>query len=49
MNKRDFLTGEELGAFELAKLLDRAAALKAGRGERLGADSLAGRSIALVF
>jgi ornithine carbamoyltransferase len=47
--KRDFLTGEELGAFELSKLLDRAAALKAGRGERLGADSLAGRSIALVF
>jgi ornithine carbamoyltransferase len=47
--KRDFLTGEELGAFELGKLLDRAAALKAGRGERLGADSLAGRSIALIF
>jgi len=47
--KRDFLTGEELGAFELGKLLDRAAALKAGRGDRLGADSLAGRSIALVF
>jgi ornithine carbamoyltransferase len=47
--KRDFLTGEELGAFELGKLLDRAAALKAGRGERLGSDSLAGRSIALVF
>ncbi len=47
--KRDFLTGEELGAFELGKLLDRAAELKAGRGGRLGADSLAGRSIALVF
>jgi ornithine carbamoyltransferase len=47
--KRDFVSGEELGAFELGKLLDRAAALKAGRGERLGADSLAGRSIALVF
>jgi ornithine carbamoyltransferase len=47
--KRDFLTGEELGAFELGKLLDRAAELKAGRGERLGADSLAGRSIALIF
>jgi ornithine carbamoyltransferase len=47
--KRDFLTGEELGAFELGKLLDRAAALKAGRGERLGGDSLAGRSIALLF
>ena len=32
--KRDFLTGEELGAFELGKLLDRALELKAGRGER---------------
>jgi ornithine carbamoyltransferase len=47
--KRDFLTGEELGAFELGKLLDRAAALKAGRREGLGSDALAGRSIALVF
>jgi ornithine carbamoyltransferase len=47
--KRDFLTGEELGAFELGRLLDRAAELKAGRAERLGADALAGRSIALVF
>jgi ornithine carbamoyltransferase len=47
--KRDFLTGEELGAFELGKLLDRAAALKAGRRERLGAKALAGRSVALVF
>jgi ornithine carbamoyltransferase len=47
--KRDFLTGEELGAFELGKLLDRALELKAGRGERLGGDSLAGRSVALVF
>jgi ornithine carbamoyltransferase len=47
--KRDYLTGEELGAFELGKLLDRAAELKAGRRERLGADVLAGRSIALVF
>jgi ornithine carbamoyltransferase len=52
--KRDFLTGEELGAFELERLLDRAADLKAGRdpsrqGGRLGADSLAGRSVALVF
>ncbi|MEX2105820.1 MAG: ornithine carbamoyltransferase [Solirubrobacterales bacterium] len=46
---RDFLTGEELGAFELGTLLDRAAQLKAGRGERLGVDSLAGRSVALVF
>jgi ornithine carbamoyltransferase len=47
--KRDFLTGEEFGAFELGKLLDRALELKAGRGKRLGGDSLAGRSIALVF
>jgi ornithine carbamoyltransferase len=47
--KRDYLTGEELGAFELGKLLDRAGELKAGRGERLGADTLAGRSIALIF
>jgi ornithine carbamoyltransferase len=47
--KRDFLTGEELGAFELGKLLDRALELKVGRGQRVGADSLAGRSIALIF
>ncbi len=47
--KRDFITGEELGAFELGKLLDRAAELKAGRRDRLGAGSLAGRSVALVF
>jgi ornithine carbamoyltransferase len=46
---RNFLTGEELGAFELGKLLDRAAELKAGRADRLGADALDGRSIALVF
>jgi ornithine carbamoyltransferase len=49
LQKRDFLTGEELGAFELGKLLDRAAELKAGRRERLGAEALAGRSVALVF
>jgi ornithine carbamoyltransferase len=49
LEKRDFLTGEELGAFELGKLLDRALELKAGREERLGSDSLAGRSIALIF
>jgi ornithine carbamoyltransferase len=47
--KRDFVTGEELGGFELGKLLDRAAALKAGRREGVGGDSLAGRSVALVF
>jgi ornithine carbamoyltransferase len=49
LSKRDFITGEELGAFELGKLLDRAAELKVGRGSRLGSDSLAGRSVALVF
>jgi len=49
LKQRDFLTGEELGAFELAKLLERAAELKAGRRERLGADALVGRSVALVF
>ena len=47
--KRDFLTGDELGAFELGRLLDRAAELKAGRREGVGRDSLAGRSIGLVF
>jgi ornithine carbamoyltransferase len=52
--KRDFLTGEEFGAFELGRLLDRAADLKAGHdprreGGRLGAESLAGLSVALVF
>jgi ornithine carbamoyltransferase len=45
----NFLTGEELGAFELSKLLDRAAELKAGRDDGVGAESLAGRSVALVF
>jgi ornithine carbamoyltransferase len=49
MAKRDFLTGEEIGAFELGKLLDRAAELKAGRRDGVGRDSLAGRSIALFF
>jgi ornithine carbamoyltransferase len=47
--KRDFLTGEELGAFELGKLLDLALELKAGRRHGVGAEELAGRSIALVF
>jgi ornithine carbamoyltransferase len=47
--KRNFLTGEELGGFELGKLLDRAAALKAGRPERAGGEALAGRSVALLF
>jgi ornithine carbamoyltransferase len=48
---RHFLTGEELSREELNALLDRAAELKAGRGEgeRANANALAGRSIALVF
>jgi ornithine carbamoyltransferase len=47
--KRDFLSGEEIGAFELGRLLDRAAELKAGRRDGVGGDSLAGRSVALFF
>jgi len=47
--KRDFLSGDEFGAFELGTLLDRALELKAGRGDGVGGDALAGRSIALVF
>lgn len=47
--KRDFLTGEELGAFELSELLDLAAELKEGRRQGAGAGALSGRSIALVF
>jgi ornithine carbamoyltransferase len=44
-----FLTGEELSGGELGALLDRALALKEGRGSGEGSDALAGRSIALVF
>jgi ornithine carbamoyltransferase len=47
--KRDFITGTELGAFELGRLLERAAELKAGRREGVGREALAGRSIALYF
>jgi ornithine carbamoyltransferase len=47
--KRDFLTGEELGAFELSQLLDLAAELKAVRAEGTPDALLAGRSVALVF
>jgi ornithine carbamoyltransferase len=59
LTKRDFLTGEELGAFELSQLLDLAAELKAARAAGRGPAArrpegtpdapLAGRSIALVF
>jgi ornithine carbamoyltransferase len=47
--KQDFLTGEELGAFELGKLLDRALQLKQGRRKGVGAEALARRSVGLVF
>jgi ornithine carbamoyltransferase len=55
---RHFLTGEELGAFELGELLDRATEMKAARAGRLfepigkkgaRAGELEGRSVALVF
>jgi ornithine carbamoyltransferase len=41
-----FLTGEELSGEQLARLLARAAELKA---DPLGSDALAGRSVALIF
>jgi ornithine carbamoyltransferase len=44
-----FLTGEELDGGELSALLERARELKRGRGRGEGGDSLAGRSVALVF
>jgi ornithine carbamoyltransferase len=46
---RRFLTGEELDREALLALLDRAAELKAGRAKGVGADALAGRSVALIF
>ena len=45
----DFLTGEELDREALLALLDRAEELKRGRASGEGRDSLAGRSVALVF
>jgi ornithine carbamoyltransferase len=44
-----FLTGEELDRDELTALLDRAEELKHGRDSGEGSDSLAGRSVALIF
>ena len=44
-----FLTGEELDGEELSALLERAEELKRGRERGEGGDSLAGRSVALVF
>ena len=43
---RHFLTGEELTAAELERLIERAVELKA---DRLGSRALEGRSVALVF
>jgi ornithine carbamoyltransferase len=43
---RHFLTGDELTADELARLLDRALELKR---DRLASNALAGRSVALIF
>ncbi len=46
MSQRDFLTGAELSAAELAALLDRARELK---GAPLSSRALAGSSVALIF
>ncbi len=45
----NFLTGEELDRDELLAVLERAEELKRGREQGEGRDSLAGRSVALVF
>jgi ornithine carbamoyltransferase len=45
----NFLTGEEFDRTELLALLDRAEELKRGRERGEGSDSLAGRSVALIF
>jgi ornithine carbamoyltransferase len=47
--KGHFLTGEELGRDDLAELIERAQKLKRGREKGEGGNSLAGRSVALVF
>jgi ornithine carbamoyltransferase len=46
---RNFVTGEELRAPELASLLDRALELKAGRSSGAARDALTGRTVALFF
>jgi len=46
---RQLITGEELDRRELEALLDRALELKASRGDAGAPQSLAGRSVALVF
>ena len=45
----NFLTGEELDRGDLVALLDRAEELKRGRERGDGRDSLAGRSVSLIF
>jgi ornithine carbamoyltransferase len=45
----NFLTGEELDRDELLAVLDRAEELKRGREQGVGHESLAGRSVALIF
>jgi ornithine carbamoyltransferase len=46
---RNFVTGEELRAPELASLLDRGLELKAGRSSGEARDALTGRTVALFF
>jgi ornithine carbamoyltransferase len=46
---RHFLTGEELDGRELRALMERAAELKAGRGDGEGGEALAGSTVALFF
>jgi ornithine carbamoyltransferase len=45
----NFLTGEELDRDELLSVLERAEQLKRGREQGVGRESLAARSVALVF
>jgi ornithine carbamoyltransferase len=49
LSASNFLTGEELDRGELLALLDRAEELKRGRERGEGSDSLASRSVALIF
>src|SRR5215218_4111281 len=44
-----FVTGEELSADDLSRLLDRALELKRGRAQGEGGEALARRTVALVF
>jgi ornithine carbamoyltransferase len=49
LSASNFLTGEELDRDQLLGLLDRAEELKRGRERGEGRDSLAGRSVVLIF